>query len=113
MAHKLHFDEYPEVRAKFADWDRETKTKATGLLTAITTFEFICNFMIAYKYLSHLAGVTVQLQSTLLDILDAHMMVNGCYKLFIQISSKKSLVIFAISLKYNLLFICTCTHWSA
>ena len=54
-----------------ATWDPDSKTTANSLLHAVTTFEFIIGFLIIYQYLSHLAGISVKLQSTTLDILQA------------------------------------------
>ena len=41
------------------------------MLHAVPAFEFIIGFLIIYQYLSHLAGISVKLQSTTLDILQA------------------------------------------
>lgn len=66
--HKSEYDaEYTE-----AVWDSKTKTEANGLLTAITNFQFIVNFMALYSFLSHLEGITVGLQKSALDILEAY-----------------------------------------
>jgi hypothetical protein len=54
-----------------ANWDPDSKSTANSLLHAVTTFEFITGFLIIYQYLSHLAGISVKLQSTTLDILQA------------------------------------------
>ena len=51
-----------------ASWDADSKINANSLLHGVTTFEFIVVFLIIYQYLSHLAGITVKLQSTTMDI---------------------------------------------
>ena len=50
---------------------------AQQILSSITTFEFILVFLLAYQYLSHLSGVTIQLQSSTLDIIEAHGMIKS------------------------------------
>lgn len=55
-----------------ATWDPESKSKANSLLTGITDFDFIIVFLTIYQFLSHLAGITVKLQSSTLDILKAY-----------------------------------------
>ena len=55
-----------------SDWDQKSKSEASSLLGAITEFSFIVTFMLVYKYLSHLEGITRLLQSTSLDILKAY-----------------------------------------
>ena len=61
---------------KDADWDNESKSKAGSLLHGITNFEFLVVFLIAYQYLSHLAGITIKLQRSTLDIIEAHQQVD-------------------------------------
>lgn len=53
-------------------WGAENKSDALSLLKSLTSFEFIINFKIAYHYLSHLASLTIRLQSKALDILKAY-----------------------------------------
>ena len=62
----LHRDDLGEDYSA-ATWDSDSKTTANSLLHAITTFEFIISFLIIYQYLSHLAGITVKLQSSTLE----------------------------------------------
>ena len=50
------------------------------MLHAVTAFEFIIGFLIIYQYLSHLAGISVKLQSTTLDILQEVDQVKHFYK---------------------------------
>ncbi len=61
-------------------WDAKSKTEANGLLTNITSFEFIVSFMTCYQFLSHLEGITVLLQRKPLDILEADAMVDDIKK---------------------------------
>ena len=42
----------------------------------MTSFEFIVVFLTIYQYLSHLAGITVKLQSSTLDILEAYQQIE-------------------------------------
>ena len=67
----LHTDTFSE---NFCDavWDPESKSIATSFVHAHANFEFIVTFLIVYQFLSHLAGVTVKLQSRTLDIVDAY-----------------------------------------
>ena len=71
----LHRDDLGEDYSA-ATWDSDSKTTANSLLHAITTFEFIISFLIIYQYLSHLAGITVKLQSSTLDILQAFQQID-------------------------------------
>ena len=59
-----------------ASWDADSKINANSLLHGVTTFEFIVIFLIIYQYLSHLAGITVKLQSTTMDILKAYQQIE-------------------------------------
>ena len=75
MCHGFHHDKYEEISTLYADLDSKTKSDAGSLLHAITDFSFLVTFMIVYKYLSHLQGITILLQKTALDILQAYAMV--------------------------------------
>ena len=59
-----------------ATWDHDTKGTANSLLKGLTDFEFIMVFLIAYQLLSHLSGITVKLQSTTVDIVDAYQKID-------------------------------------
>ena len=61
---------------KDATWDMESKSKATSLLRVLTDFKFIVIFLVAYWFLSHLAGITVKLQSSTLDIVEAYRQID-------------------------------------
>lgn len=60
-------------------WDASSKTDAVSLLNTLTSFDFIISFLIVYDYLSHLAGITLKLQGTAMDVMKAHheVSVNG------------------------------------
>ena len=65
----------------FSDWDADNAVHAAQqILTSITTFEFILVFLLAYQYLSHLSGITIQLQSSTLDIIEAHGMIKSIHQ---------------------------------
>ena len=55
----------------YADWDPSSKSDAQQILASISTFDFAVVFMTVYQY-GHLSGLTVKLQSTTLDIIQAH-----------------------------------------
>ena len=57
---------------------REAKyrTEASGLLSGTEKFECIITLLTVYQYLSHMAGITVKLQSTSIDIIQAFNMVE-------------------------------------
>ena len=59
-----------------AKWDTKSKRETCGLLAAITSFDFIISFMTIYQFLSHLEEITIKIQSTSLDILQAYDMVS-------------------------------------
>ena len=67
-----------ELSDHFADasWDHDSKSTAISLLHGLTYFGFIVVFLTAYHFLSHLSGITVKLQSTTIDIIDAHQQIN-------------------------------------
>ena len=71
-----------ELSDNFADasWDHDSKCTAISLLHGLTDFEFIVVFLTAYHFLSHLSGITVKLQSTTIDIIDAYQQINGFYR---------------------------------
>ena len=74
IAHGLHAEKYDVVN-EFLDWDSKSRQEASGLLAGVTDFTFIVAFLCVYKYLSHLEGITVQLQSRSLDVLKAYSLV--------------------------------------
>ena len=84
IAESKHKDKYDPDFTE-AKWDQKSKTDACGLLRAITSFPFIITFMIAYQFLSHLEGMTLQLQKTSVDIIQAYDMVSvNIFYIFMQ-----------------------------
>ena len=71
---RLHLEDYSEDVT--TGWDGKYRTEASGLLSGVVKFEFIVTFLTVYQTLSHLAGMTVKLQSTTLDIVRAYQMVE-------------------------------------
>ena len=57
-------------------WEGKYRPEANGLLSGLVKFDFIVTFLTVYQMLSHLAGITVKLQSTSLDIVQAYSMVE-------------------------------------
>lgn len=80
----LHRDDLSD-NFSHATWDSESKTNANSLLHGITSFEFITVFLVIYQYLSHLAGITVKLQSSTLDILAAYEEIDEIKRFYKQI----------------------------
>ena len=74
MAHGLHTEEYSEDVT--SGWEGKYKAEAYGLLSGLQNFGFILTFLTVYQVLSHLTGITVKLQSTSLDIIQAFSMVD-------------------------------------
>lgn len=74
IAHNMHHDECPEQF--YGCWQTKTRTDASGLLKAITDFDFIVTFICAYSCLSHMSGLTVKLQKKTNDIFKAFSMVT-------------------------------------
>ena len=56
IAHNMHHDECPEQF--YGCWQTKTRTDASGLLKAITDFDFIVTFICAYSCLSHIQKKT-------------------------------------------------------
>ena len=73
-----------------ATWDPESKSKANSLLNSITDFEFIVVFLIIYQFLSHLAGITVKLQSSTLDIMAAYQEIGSIKSFYMSLREKIS-----------------------
>ena len=69
IAHDLHHEGVSEL---FPDgWDPSSRVRASAILNAICSFNFIITFLVVYKMLSHLSGITVKLQGSTIDILQA------------------------------------------
>lgn len=74
MAHGLHTEEYSQDVT--TGWDGKYNSEAYGLLSGLQNFGFILTFLTVYQVLSHLAGITVKLQSTSIDIIESFSMVD-------------------------------------
>ena len=68
IGYKRHTQEYE----LYSNYDTGNHSEAQQILASIITFEFIAVFMTIYRYLSHLAGITIKLQSTRVDIIAGH-----------------------------------------
>ena len=79
IGYRRHLDRYGD---KYADWDTSNRTEAQQILASITSFGFIIGFLSLYQYLSHLAGITIKLQRTSLDILEAHELIGEVISLY-------------------------------
>ena len=66
----------------FNDWGTENRSSAQQILSSITNFEFIVVFLLVYQYLSHLSGVTVQLQGTTVDIIEAYTLISATKEVY-------------------------------
>ena len=69
-----HIEDHGDL---YGDWDTNSHSDAQQILNSITTFDFIVVFLTIYQYLSHLSGITIQLQGTCLDIIEAHSMITS------------------------------------
>jgi hypothetical protein len=71
IAHNLHQENCGDefVGSK---WDSKSRAEASGLLTGVTSFDFILTFVVVYQVLSHLAGITIKLQKSTIDIISAY-----------------------------------------
>ncbi len=76
---KRHLVKYGDT---YADWDPASRSDAQPILASITSFEFIVVFMTTYQYLSHLAGITVKLQRSALDIVEAHEKISEVARMY-------------------------------
>ena len=74
IVYDMHADDYTEDVTTC--WEGKCKAEASGLLTRIKQIEFIITFLTVYQLLSHLEGITVKLQSTSLDIIQAFHLVE-------------------------------------
>ena len=61
----------------YSDWDTANRTEAREILSGLTRFDFMIVFQIIYHCFSHLAGITLQLQSTTQDTVEAHAMISS------------------------------------
>ena len=89
IVHGLHQDLVSE-EYKQAAWDSKVKTEAQGLLTQITSFEWIVSFMTVYISLSHLHPLTIRLQKSTIEILEGYKMVNVDYRYMYTVLADRS-----------------------
>ena len=67
--HGLHRE---EVSKLFQDgWEPSSRARASAILNAICSFNFIITYLAVYEMLSHLSGITFKLQGSTIDILQA------------------------------------------
>ena len=88
IGYGFHLEKYNAVQELYADWDPKSKNDAQQILEAITSFSFIMVFLMVYQYLSHLSGITVQLQESALDVIKAYKMVGNINILLIIIFNR-------------------------
>lgn len=74
IALNLHQDECPDQHNDC--WSTSCRRDVSGLLQAITSFDFIITFACVHITLSHLTGLTVKLQKMTNDIFKAFTMVS-------------------------------------
>ena len=65
----LYKDEISDIFKN--DWDPSSKARTSSILNAICTFNFLISFLCVYKMLSHLSGITIKLQGSTIDNLQA------------------------------------------
>ena len=69
IAHGLH---RAEISKLFQDgWGTSSRARASAILNAICSFNFIITFLVVYKMLSHLSEITIKLQVSTINILQA------------------------------------------
>ena len=61
-------------------WDYKTKRKATSLLNAVTSFEFIISLIGLHRLLHPLAGITNRFQGHGVDIIETYDDVSSVIK---------------------------------
>lgn len=67
------------------DWDTDSKSRATSLLHSLCNFTFIVTFVVTYKLLSRLEGITVELQKEAIDIIQAMSLIENVKQEFREI----------------------------
>ena len=65
-----------------ATWSSDCKSNDNSLLHAVTSFEFVIAFLTVDQYLSHLSGITVKLQSSTLDMIEAYQHVDDIQQFY-------------------------------
>ncbi len=73
IGHRQHLERHGDL---YRDWDTQSRSEAQQILASITGFDFIVIFLMVYHYLAHLSGITVQLQGTAVDIIQAYTMIS-------------------------------------
>ena len=66
IAHKLHLEKYPA----WENWDQESRARVSGLLGAISTFQFCVVWTTVVKALTYLRGPSKEIQGQSLDLYD-------------------------------------------
>ena len=70
-------ESHPHVYSSLSfTWDRETKTKAQGLLANLKTFGFIFTFLITKNSLGTLKPIATKLQKKDQDVFQVHSMIG-------------------------------------
>ncbi|XP_013421627.1 52 kDa repressor of the inhibitor of the protein kinase-like [Lingula anatina] len=80
----IGFRLYEEEYSEYQDWDPGNRSEAQQILSSITSFELIITFLTIYQYLSHLSGITIKLQNSALDIIQAHSMVAEVQEFYLK-----------------------------
>ena len=76
-SHKVTCDD-----AFTSDWDTKSKADAASLMASLTSFDFIVSFLVVYQMLSHMSAITVKLQRSTIDILEAYANVDELVNLY-------------------------------
>ena len=78
IAYGLHKDEgFDDDLAKNGNKDRNSKARASSLLSSLCDFQFIITFVTVYKLLFRLQALTVLLQKEATDIVNAVSMIDA------------------------------------
>ncbi|CAH3121600.1 unnamed protein product [Pocillopora meandrina] len=81
-------ESHPHVYSSLSfTWDRETKTKAQGLLANLKTFGFISTFLITKNSLGTLKPIAAKLQKKDQDVLPAYSMIDDTIKAVARVRS--------------------------
>ena len=79
---------HPHVYSSLSfTWDRETKTKAQGLLANLKTFRFIFTFLIPKNSLKTLKPIAAKLQKKEQDVFQAYSMIDDTIKAIAKVRS--------------------------
>ena len=81
---------HPHVYSSLSfTWDRETKSKAQGLLANLKIFRFIFTFLIPKKSLKTLKPIAAKLQKKDQDVFQAYSMIDDTIKAIAKVRSNK------------------------